>query len=105
MVDGEVWIQATLFPDVVDAQQRVVPTTSPARQASGRRTEPASVDRRNRSAGWQRVTRDPAVALSYAQSAEMNAELRAGLAGALARLSTEQRGALRAILAGGRTAA
>jgi len=54
--------------------------------------------RRLRRANQARVTRDPAVAVSYNESTRAATDFRLGLARALGQLSPEQRNALRATL-------
>lgn len=81
----EIWVQERLF-EVTGPKPR------------------GKVDRREwpRVVGWSPVTRDPAVAASYAEGARLASDIRVGLARALDRLSPEQRQAIRASVGPGR---
>jgi hypothetical protein len=93
----EIWVQGALFD-----------TAELAAPASGRRSVTVTRAREqpmyylngppSRGVNRARVTRDPAVAVSYSQAHETASDFRIGLARALAQLSPEQRAALRAKL-------
>ncbi len=84
----EVWVQRSLFDEPAFARPTTI-TLSRQTPGAGRRRSPR-LDR-------SRVTRDPAVALSYANGAAAASDFRLGLARAFTQLSPEQRDALRAV--------
>jgi hypothetical protein len=84
----EYWIQETLFDNAPLARPASPAVTSVTARAPG---YPRRTDR-------SRVTRDPAVARSYAESAHTASDFRVGLARAFGRISDEERTALRARL-------
>ena len=84
----EVWVQGALFERG--------PTT---RAPGGRiRLGLPGARQRGRHPGWSPVTRDPAVASSYNESARIASDMRVGLARAYERLSPELRASIRAAL-------
>lgn len=84
----EYWVQETLF----DTTTYTVPGDPPAPRVTARAIPPP------RRPNASRVTRDPAVAQSYAESARVASDFRSGLAHAYGRLSDEERAAIRARL-------
>lgn len=56
----------------------------------------AATSGKTRHTNWSRVTRDPAVAISYGETAKVAVDFRLGLALALSQLSDDQRRNLRA---------
>jgi len=89
----EIWVQRSLFDEpglAAPSQIAVTPRPRPQR-------------RRRPRINYSRVTRDPAVAHSHDEGTRAAHDFRLGLAAALARLSPEQREALRASLHGGGT--
>lgn len=81
----DVWVQESMF-DAEPGGRR------PAR-GTGRGAYGPGKARRN---DWSRVTRDPAVAMSYGETAKVAVDFRLGLAQALSQLSPDQRRDLRA---------
>ena len=84
----EYWIQETLFDTAPLARPASSAVVSVTARAPG---YPRRTDR-------SRVTRDPAVARSYSESAHSASDFRVGLARAFGRISDEERMALRARL-------
>ena len=81
----DVWVQESMF----DAEPRAV-------RKSGQTGRVGYQTAKGRRGDWSRVTRDPAVAVSYAETTKVAVDFRLGLARALAQLSDDQRQALRA---------
>jgi hypothetical protein len=85
----DVWVQESLF-----GAETIIARKSPG---SGRGS---SWSGRGRRGDWSRVTRDPAVAISYSETTNVGVDFRLGLARALAQLTPDQRRALRATVEG-----
>lgn len=85
----EVWVQTSFLADT--------PATRPATRAH-RQSGSGARGRREARIDRSRVSRDPAVASSHAKSTVLASDFRQGLAIAFARLSAEQRAAIRSVL-------
>ena len=90
----DVWVQGRLFD--------LPPANDNGKPSPPRRSVPTSRTPSRRS-GWAPVTRDPAVASSYADGARLASDIRIGLARAYDRLSPELRQAIRSAVATPRT--
>ena len=81
----DVWVQESMF--------EAEPGTRRQGRGTGRAADGPGKTRRN---DWSRVTRDPAVAISYGETTKVAVDFRLGLARALSQLSPDQRRDLRA---------